>query len=41
MKEIVFFRTMGELITNIKVIASSVIEWDNDIFEGVEFFLIF
>ncbi len=36
MKETVFLRTMAELITNIKVIASPLIEWENDTFEGVE-----
>ncbi len=32
----VFLRTMVELITNIKVILSPLMEWVNDIFEVVE-----
>ncbi len=36
MKEAVFFRTMVELITNIKVILSPLMELDNEIFEEVE-----
>ncbi len=36
MKEEVFFRTKVELITNIKVILSPLMELENDIFEEVE-----
>ncbi len=36
MKETVFFRTLVEVIANIKVIASTLMEWEDDIFEVVE-----
>ncbi len=36
MKATVFVRTMVEFITNIKVIASPLMKWENDIFEVVE-----
>ncbi len=36
MKEAVFYRTMVELITNIKVILSPLMELEKDIFEEVE-----
>ncbi len=36
MKVTVFSRTMDELIINIKVIISTLVEWENYTFEGVE-----
>ncbi len=41
MRVTVYFRIMVELITNIKVIASPLIEWENDTFQGVELMAVF